>query len=281
VEVLIATNGYKGTWAAIEYGTWLGLMLQIPVTLLGVAEKLSPAQIDDHHPLEEMFSEAVQLFEQSSLNYSLEVRNGSAESLIPEKAGQGDFITVVSPLGRPQMLHWLHGRSIHRLIEQVTGALLYVPRACLPPTSVLICVGGLGYEVTAENLAIQLAGLVQARLTLMHVIPPMDLNYPSVRAVQKGGTRHLAESNTLPGRALRAGLELAQAKGLEATLKVREGNIVEEIVKEIQAGDYDLVCMGSPFSGNSLRQMYAPNVAAEVAEKSNCPTLIARYKRED
>jgi nucleotide-binding universal stress UspA family protein len=76
-------------------------------------------------------------------------------------------------------------------------------------------------------------------------------------------------------------VELAQAQGLEATLKIREGTIVEEILTEIKAGQYDLVCMGSPFSAKSLRQMYAPNVAAEVAEVTHCPTLVARHQRED
>jgi len=38
IELLIATNGFKGTWAAIEYGAWLAALLQAKVTLLGVTE---------------------------------------------------------------------------------------------------------------------------------------------------------------------------------------------------------------------------------------------------
>jgi nucleotide-binding universal stress UspA family protein len=280
VEVLIATNGYKGTWPAIEYGAWLGSALGLHVTLLGVNEKLNPAQIDDHHPLEDVFSQAVEQFREKGLEYSLEVDNGNAEVIIPARVAQGDVLTVLGPLGRPQLRRWLNRRSIHHLIEEIRGPILYVPRACLPIESVLICVGGLGYEVTAENLAMRLAGLAHARVTLLHVIPPLELDYPSAREVRKGGTRHLAESDTLPGRALRQGLELAEAAGLEAGLRVREGNIVEEIRAEIKAGSYDLVCMGSPFSTRALRQIYAPNVAAEVADDVECPTLVARLKRE-
>jgi nucleotide-binding universal stress UspA family protein len=280
VELLIATNGFKGTWPAIEYGAWLGRILGLQVTLLGVTEKLNPAQIDDQHPLEDVFSRAVELFQQSGLNYILEVQNGDTEEVVPRKAQEGDFITVIGPLGRPQFRRWLTGRSIHHLIEQIAGPIMYVPEARLPLQNVLICVGGLGYEVTAENLAVRLAGLTQARITFLHVIPPLDLDYPSAREVKKG-SGHLADTDTLPGRALRRGLELAEAAGLNATLKVREGNAVEEILAEIKAGDYDLVCMGSPFSTNALRQMYAPNVAAEVADFVHRPILIARHKRED
>jgi nucleotide-binding universal stress UspA family protein len=278
---LIATNGFKGTWPAIEYGAWLGKTLEMPVVLLGINEKLNPAQIDDHHPLEELFGRAVELFKEHGLEFSLEVQNGNAEAIIVSRATQSECITVLGPLGRPQIRRLIYGRSIHRLIEQISGPIVYVPRACLPLKSVLICVGGLGYEVTAENQAIRLAARVNVPVTLLHVIPPMDLNYPSAREVKKGGTRHLAESDTLPGRALRKGLELAQEAGLRATLKVREGNIVEEILNEIKAGSYDMVCMGSPLSSTALRQMYAPNVAAEVAEQAMCPILVARHKRED
>ncbi len=279
MELLIVTNGFKGTWPAIEYGAWLGKTLGMRVTLLGATEKLNPAQIDDHHPLEDVFSRAVELFQQNGLEYSLEVQNGNAEELIPRKSAQSDYITIISPLGRPQIHRWLAGRSIHHLIEQVAGPIFYVPETHLPLQNVLICIGGLGYEVTAENLAVRLAGLSQARVTLLHVIPPMDLDYPSARDVQKG-SGHLADTNTLPGRALRKGLELAQTAGLNVTMKVREGIIVEEILAEVKKENYDLVCMGSPFSTSSLRQMYAPNVAAEVADSVHCPILIARHQRD-
>ena len=281
MEILIATNGFKGTWPAIEYGAWMGKTLEMPVVLLGINEKLNPAQIDDHHPLEDLFSGAVELFKEHGLKYSLEVQNGNAEAAIVLRAAQSECITVLGPLGRPQIRRLIYGRSIHRLIEQISGPIVYVPRACLPLSRILICVGGLGYEVTAENQTMRLAAREKVPVTLLHVIPQMDLNYPSASEVKKGGTRHLAESNTLPGRALRKGLELAQASGLEATLKVREGNIVEEILKETRAGSYDLICMGSPMSTHALRQMYAPNVAAEVAETAMCPILVARHKLED
>jgi nucleotide-binding universal stress UspA family protein len=280
MEVLIATNGFDGTLPAIEYGAWLGATLKLPVTLLGITEKINPAQIDDLHPLEDTFSRAVEIFTRSAVDYHLEIQNGAAENLITRKASQGDFITVLGSLGRPPIRHMLQGRSIHQLIEQVSGPILYVPQACLPLRSVLICVGGLGYEITAENIAMRLAGLTRARVTLLHVIPPMDLNYPSAREIHKGA-KHLAETDTLPGKALRGGLELAQNQGLQVSLKIREGTIVEEILSEVHSGEYDLVCMGSPFSTKSLRQMYAPNVAAEVAEQVVCPTLVARHKRED
>jgi nucleotide-binding universal stress UspA family protein len=78
-ELLITTNGFKGTWPAIEYGAWLASVIDANVTLLGVTEKLNPAAIDDHHPLEDLFERAVTLFKDAGVKYTLEVQNGDAE----------------------------------------------------------------------------------------------------------------------------------------------------------------------------------------------------------
>ncbi|HSO12898.1 MAG TPA: universal stress protein, partial [Anaerolineales bacterium] len=79
-------------------------------------------------------------------------------------------------------------------------------------------------------------------------------------------------------RSLRKALDLAKEAGLHAKAIAREGHIVEQILSEIRAGDYDLICMGSSYSAHSLRQLYTPNVTAEVAEIAHCPVLMARFK---
>jgi len=277
-ELLITTNGFKGTWFAIEYGAWLAEVMRMQVTLLGVNEIPNPAAIDDHHPLEDIFERAVSLFQEKDLSYSLEVRNGDVERVIPEKANSGSYIAVVSSFGRTQIRRLITGRSIHRLMERIQGPILYVPELRLPLKKILISAGGLGYEASAENLALQVASANQADVTILHVIPPTDLDYPTTRGL-RGHTKDLAETNTLPGRSLRHALEIAQGAGLNARAIARHGIIVEEILNELSEGNYDMVCMGSSYSASTLRQYYAPNVTAEVAVSAHCPVLTARYLR--
>jgi len=278
-DLLITTNGFQGTWPAIEYGTWLAVTLETKITLLGVTENLNPAAIDDHHPLEDIFSRAVELFKQNGVAYSLEVQNGSAEYIIPRKTKQGDFITVLGPLGRPQIRRLIAGRSIRHLMEEIQQPILYVPESKLPLKKLLICIGGLGYEVTAEHLAMQMARKCNAEITLLHIVPPLDLDYPTARTVSKNW-KNLTDTDTPIGQSLRQALEIAKNDNLTANVKARQGNVVEEILSEVKEGNYDLLCMGSSYSVNSLRQMYAPNVTAEIAEGAACPVLTARYKKE-
>ena len=277
-ELLITTNGYKATWNAIEYGAWFAETLQANVTLLGVTEKFNPAAIDDHHPLEDVFERAVGLFKERGVAYRLEIQNGDAEVVIKKKANSGNYITLVSPLGRPQLRRWLMGRSIRHFMETISSPLLYVPEVRLPLNKLLICVGGLGYEVYAENLALQIAMKSRADVTLLHIVPPVDLDYPTSRLASEHW-RDLINTDTVLGRNLRKAVETVEAAGLHAQVEVRRGHVVEEIESTLKAGNYDLLCMGSPYGGNALRQLYTPNVTAEVAEAVHCPILTARFAR--
>jgi len=277
-HILIATNGFTGTWPSIEYGAWLAETIQADVLLLGVTEHPKTAPIDDRHPLDEIFGRAVELFQERGIQYTLEIRNGDAEKVVPQKAKEAEFITLIGPLGRPPLRRWLTGRSIRHLMETISGPILYVPQARLPLKKMLMCIGGLGYEVAAENLAVRVAAHHHAQLTLLHVIPPMEFDYPAIRNMQQH-RGDLAETDTLPGRALRQGLDRAHEAAVQASLKVREGNVVEEIMAEYREGDYDLICMGSPYSSHALRHLYIANISAEVAEEVHCPLLVARYQQ--
>ncbi len=274
-ELLVATNGFRGTWPAIEYGAWFAQAMGLKVTLLGVAERLGRAAVDEHYPLEDIFANAVELFQQTGLEYTLEIRNGEAEKVISARANQGDFITVVSPLGRSRLRRLLSGRSFRVLMEQIQGPILYVPEARLPLKRLLVSAGGLGYEVTAENLAFQVASRTQAAVTILYVIPPTDLDYPTTRDVRQH-VKDVQDTDTVLGRSLKKALEAARGAGLNANLITRQGHVVEEILAETKEGNYDLVCMGSHFSTHALRQLYMPNVTAEVAEATGCPMLTVR-----
>jgi nucleotide-binding universal stress UspA family protein len=278
-EILIATNGSKESWPAVEYGAWLGATLKSRIVLLGAVEHMSEAAIDEAHPLEACFAQATELFRTQGLEYKLEVENGSAEVVVPRRARDQNFITVLGPLGRPRLKRWLTGRSISHLMAEIHGPIVYVPHTRLPLKKLLIALGGLGYELTAEHLALQIAVQTRAEIALLHVVPPVDLDYPTAR-IMRTEWRHLDDTNTPVGRRLREAMDLAKSLGLTAAVVARQGIVVEEILAEVRQGNYDLLCMGSPYSTSALRQLYAPNVTADIAEAVDCPVLTARFKKE-
>lgn len=276
-EILVATNGFSRTWPGIEYAAWLAGVIRVPVTLVGIIEKKQRPNIDEEiHPLEGIFRQAVSLFQEKNLEYHLEIHEGLAEEVIPRKAEERDFLTIITPFGRPPLRRLVLGRSFHQLMADIAGPILYVPSACIPPTHIIICLGGLGYGIAAENLGLEIAARIKTPVTLLHVVPPIEIDYPESRTVRDNWD-HLVDTDTLLGRTLRSALDAAQKMDLKANLKLRQGIVIEEILAELKQGDYDLVCMGSTYSRHGLRQYYAPNVTAEVAEVIGCPVLTVRY----
>ncbi len=277
-ELLVATNGFEGTWPGIEYAAWLGKTMGVPVTLIGINEsKKRPNFDEEQYPLQAIFNQAVILFKEDQLVYKLEIYEGLAEEIIPKKANEKQFLTVLSPLGRPPLRRLLLRRSFHQLMADITGPIVYVPSACIPPSHILVSLGGLGYGQSAEELGLEIASQVRASVTLLHVVPLIELDYPKARTVRENW-EHLEDTDTIFGQNLRRGMELARKMNLKTNLKIRQGNVVEEIVTEIREGDYDLVCMGSPYSAHGLRKLYAPNVTAEVAEAIGCPVITVRLE---
>lgn len=278
-DILIVTNGTKESFPAIEQGTWLAATLELPITLLGITEKLDPAAIDATHPLEAVFEYAVGVFEAHGAVYRLEVRNGGAEQVVTFEARQNDSIVVLASLGRPHFQRLMSGRSIRTFIEEVEKPLMYVPVARASAKKILVCVGGLGYDVNAEHIAMQIAMKSGAEITLLHIVPPIDLNYPTAQAVSRNW-QHLTETDTPIGRSLRQSLENARSAGVTASVKVKQGNVIEGIIAESIEGNYDLLCMGSSYSVHSLRQMYSANVTAEIMDRVRCPVMTARFRIE-
>ncbi len=277
LKISVYTNGHLATWPAIQYAAHLAASRSQSLRLIAVNER-STNQPAATTPLQRTLEKAQALFEELHLSFEIEIEGGQAEEVIPQKVNQAlEGLHVLGPLGRPPLHRLIWGRSFRHIMAKAAGPLLYVPRFLWPPQEILICVGGIGYEVTAEKLGLDLAQHLQASVILLTVIPPADLDYPLVHQIQEH-EHDLWKTNTPLGRALHRGLEQAATRGVKASVHVRHGEVIEQILKEIREYKPQLVCMGSPFSSHSLRHYYMPNVTAEIAESGIVPVLTARYR---
>jgi nucleotide-binding universal stress UspA family protein len=270
LPILLCTNGCNTSEPALEYGLWLAGALEAPVKLLGIIESEGQRAC-----VEEVVETTARRLQESGLEYTTALEAGRGSVVIAREAEAGRYLTIFGPLGRPTWRRVIQGRSFRRVLARVRQPLLYVPRARLQLKRLLICQGGLGYASRAEQVGLYLARRLGAAVTLLHVVEPVSLQYPIAQEVQ-AHWRDVEETDTPQGRRLRESLAEVQAAGLQGEIRVRHGSVVHEILDEIQSGSYDLVAMGSPYSAQSLRRVYLPNVTAEVAEAAGCPVLTAR-----
>lgn len=274
ITLLLCTNGSPTNGPALEYGVWLAGILKAPVLLLGIIESAAHQEA-----VEKKLEETTHNLEEAGIEYHTQVERGRGSLAIARVANAGEYLTVVGPLGRPAWRRVVQGRSFRRLLERVESPILYVPKARLPLMSLLLCMGGLGYAEGVEHLGIHLAKVAGAGVTLLHVVEPITLDYPVTKEIH-AHWQEIQDTDTPQGRNLRIAMQTLREAGLEADLKVRQGNVVHEILDEVNRGDYDLVGMGSPYSAHSLRHLYMPNVTAEVAESVDIPVLTVRQGHE-
>lgn len=275
----IFTNGHEETWNSIQYSAVIAKQLDARINLIGVIESN-----DADHPVEDIFSKAISLFQAENIEYDLEIENGSVEEVAKtrkelisprDENDEIQHIVVLGPFGRPVLKKMWAGKSFRFLMSLFGKPIFYIQESRLPIKRVLVCVGGLGISVISEGLVLGISKPDETMVTLLTVVPPIDMDYPEARLIRENWMK-LEETDTVVGRTLKHGLDTAKQAGVNVECKLRHGNIMEEIKAEITSGNYDLVVMGSTFSSTGLRQLYAPNVTADIAETFKVPILTIR-----
>jgi len=273
-QLMLCTNGDEASCPALDYGIWLAELLQTPVFLLGIVEHQ-----DDEKEVGQLLEETQARLQAQGIPHQVLIDRGRGSLVIARHAQEGGFITVVGPLGRPVWRRYLQGRSFRRMLSRIETPIVYVKESRLPLQHILLCLGGLGYAQSVAQLCIELARSVKVRITVFHVVEPITLEYPIAKTVQEH-LDNILETDTPQGKNLSRVMEDIKTAGLESELRVRQGNPVREILREVEEGDYDMIGLGSPYSVHSLRHMYMPNVNAEVAEAVGIPVLTARLEKK-
>ena len=78
---------------------------------------------------------------------------------------------------------------------------------------------------------------------------------------------------------MQAAAEVLNAAGVEASIKVRVGLVVEEIVAELTEGGYDLLVVGAHRSQGLVERLLLEDVAADILGESPVPVLVVKATR--
>lgn len=268
--LLLSTNGAPEGRAALDYGVWLAGRLDLPVTLLGIVEVAAQ---------EGAVRQTVQMTQAdlhaAGIPYTMRVRRGRAREVVAAEAGREEHLVVLGPMGRPRWRRWLRGRSLRRMMPDLPVPFIYAPTAHRRMSRILVSTGALDHAASAERWAVELARRMGAALTVLHVVEAPHFEYPTTQQVV-GDWQNLLTTDTPQARHLRALMARAQGAGVDATLEVRRGTVMHEIVAEARAEPYDLLVMGSKHSSDSLRSQYLPDITAGVMEALSRPVLVVR-----
>jgi nucleotide-binding universal stress UspA family protein len=129
------------------------------------------------------------------------------------------------------------------------------------------------YANQALEYAITLAGKLEARLTLLHVIQSVPLG-----GVDMGVTlpyTYLQELEAEIRQSMDACLACVTAAGLAGDIVVVHGVPFHEILETAKSQNVDLIVMGT-HGRTGLQHILLDSVAEKVVRLAPCPVLVAR-----
>ncbi len=244
MKILMCTNGQENAEKALHFASQLFRYARPEVGTLAVGRVV----VDPHRREEEWLERARTILANYEIQPSSKIRQGSISDEIIREADEGNYdLVVIGSRGYSEILAGVTNVSLgevaQRVIEKTETSLLVVkePR---PLHKVLICTDGSSNAEEAIHCYGKLRLKTQPRINVFNVVPEIYSRFRDI--LEPVAERQLDMLGALPGKRteyLYRGKDILAQYGIEAKIKLREGQAAEEILKEAE-NDYDLIMMG-------------------------------------
>jgi nucleotide-binding universal stress UspA family protein len=171
----------------------------------------------------------------------------------------GSTVGPISPLARS-----LLSRAPHSVLI-VRGPVSQLRR-------LLICTGGTEVAEPVIQAGAILASAARAKVTLLHVAGTIPTMYTGLHEIEET-LPELLNTDTPIARHLRHSAEILTNYHITAQIELRHGLVSNEIIREAQMGQYDLIVTGSPEETHRFKKWLLGDVIGRVTENAPCSVL--------
>lgn len=279
MHVLICTDGSPAARAAAEFARLIVQATRAEVTLLLVQETVMP----DETP-QRLLDELEALLAGASPRVERRVRRGHPdEEIMAETESRAYDLVVIGSRGRRGFTRFLLGSTAATLARYLRTPLLVVKERRASLERVLVCTGAEAPGEAAVRASRAIAGPLHAEVTVLHVMSqiPLTDEAPDVNMMARADVA--MAQGTREGRHLRFATDLLQStEGIaRVTPKIREGLVVDEILAEVEEGDYDLLIIGAHQAPPDRRLgrmagLLLDDIADQIISHARRPVLVVR-----
>lgn len=210
----------------------------------------------------------------------LVLRIGDPAEEILKEADQGNhYLVVVGSRMGANVLATLLRPIARKVADEAAACVLVVNEDRKALQRILICTAGLKWDERVIQVGARIARAAGAQTTVLHVTHPVPSMYTGLEAMEET-LPELLQTDTPLAEHLREGAQLLAKQHVPAEVKLRHGMAHDEIVREAQQGDYDLIVMG-PNPAKGLRRLLTEDVTVRVIELAPCPVLVVRDRCEE
>jgi nucleotide-binding universal stress UspA family protein len=206
-------------------------------------------------------------------NNSVSIQQGSTEAIIRKALETEEYQLII--VNADRILRLRNTLDIEPiLIKQTEISLLITQNAKPKIDRILLCTGCMENDYSLLTQAAGLFHHLGATVTLLHVIAgSVPTMYTGLDQIDET-VEELLQTDTFYARYLRKGVEIFQANQIESEVKIRRGIPLEEIIRETQVVNYDLVVIGSTHVNQGLKELLLGNLAAKIIDRVELPVLV-------
>jgi nucleotide-binding universal stress UspA family protein len=270
MKVLICIRNLPYAEPTIHFG---GLVAQLDdrpdISLMTVG-----AKDEDPDAVQARLDESYRLLDIPTAKTYISLGDPLAEILKLAGEEKPDII-VVGGRDLEGIVEALLGTVTVKVVEQARASVLAVRSDRPAVQRVLLPIGGRKMKRRVVRMAVNLARAAGAEVTLLYVTDPVPTMYTGLEAMEER-LDELLQTDTPIARHLLWSAQYIAEQGVTGGLKIRQGVVTDEIVRETIDGQYDLVVIGARSMSGPLGAMLMKRVTPRVVEQAACSVLVVR-----
>jgi len=271
MKMLLCTIGSKRREVTLQFGVQVAKALAADLTLLGVTDK--DVRLAE---LTKILEKTAADLSEGGLNVVLQVLTGDAEAAVMEqmKHTAYDLVVLGSLAGKRSRRRFLDSVGMH-IIEQASTSVLLVKGNRTSLSKILICASGTEHGHLSIWAGAAVGCGAGAKATVLHVTEAMPAMYGGLEQMEET-LAELLQSDTEKARELRWATQVVKAECEISEVKLRRGIVADEILREAEVGNHDLIVLGSSQSAGGLVRALMGDLAREVVTRAQRPVLVVR-----
>lgn len=207
------------------------------------------------------------------LSQQVIIRQGKSRQIISEELDRVPYQLVIADTERINRIK----KSLEVdpvLIKHSNISVLLTQQSKPKVKHILLCSSCKEDDFSLIKKTAHLAASLKAAITLLHVFPgSVPSMYTGLEQIEETVDEFL-QTNTPFAKHLRRAVGILKDHNLESAVKIRRGIPIEEIVRETQIANYDLVVIGSSNVNQGLIEMLLGNLAVKIINRLELPVLV-------
>ncbi len=269
MKMLIYVGDLITDMPAIYLGSQIARRTKSQVSLLHVTPKREEKTFE-RRAGEKILTEAREKL--GNLKVTTKVRSGNtAKKILAEVEAENHDLVVITAsrlAGYPRKV--LVGRDI---LPEMPCCVLIAKNPKAKINRILLLTGGIRASESVVKIGVRLAKSLKSEVTLLHIASNVPTMYTGLDTIEET-LEELLQTNTPIAMHLRWCAKELSDHNIPSILKLKHGELLYEIIREIDMEDYDLIIVGASGVTTGIKEWLMGNITKDLIDLVGIPIMV-------